>query len=209
METAKEERAVTAFQAEAHTYFYTLLGGGSSSSRLDRWYMFSRHDNCIRDVSTFVTGPASDHKGISIRIGVPRHVVRVQKPRRVYPVVGFAHAAKQRDTLAAIAMVQIQDDAAISVPTSDCITTRSLAYWWDNWKTGLRKALLETNKTARQCLTKSDRHRLSHIYVRLDAALVVARTLDTSPSDDPDSCDQPSAPDSAELWRNVAECRRL
>ena len=141
METAKEERAVTAFQAEAHTYFYTLLGGGSSSSRLDRWYMFSRHDNCIRDVSTFVTGPASDHKGISIRIGVPRHVVRVQKPRRVYPVPGCVHATTHKSIIAAIALAQLQADAIISVPTSDYITARSVADWWNDWKIRLRKFL--------------------------------------------------------------------
>ena len=36
MERAEEERAISAFHATAHTYFYTFPGGGSASSRLDR-----------------------------------------------------------------------------------------------------------------------------------------------------------------------------
>ena len=36
MDIAIEERTVTAFQAASHIYFYTLPGGGSTSSRLDR-----------------------------------------------------------------------------------------------------------------------------------------------------------------------------
>ena len=83
IEIAEEERAVPAFQAAAHIYFYTLPSGGSTSSRLDRWYVSSRHADWIRDVAMSVPGSAADHNGIIIRINVPRHVVRVRKPRRV------------------------------------------------------------------------------------------------------------------------------
>ena len=47
MEIAEEARDVPAFHAAAHTYFYTLPGGGSASSRLDRWYLNSRHADWI------------------------------------------------------------------------------------------------------------------------------------------------------------------
>ena len=69
---------------------------------------------------------------------------------------------------------------------------------------------METTKTERQGLTKSYRQRLSRLYVRLDAALIVARTPDTSPPGDHGCCDQPSTTDTpAGLRRNVAECRHL
>lgn len=36
MELAEEEKVITAIQAAAHTYFYTLPGVGSASYHLDR-----------------------------------------------------------------------------------------------------------------------------------------------------------------------------
>ena len=86
MEIAEEERTVPVFHAAAHTYFYTLPGCGSASSRLDRWYASTRHADRIRDVAMSVPGLSADHNGISIRIGVPRHVVRIRNMRRVYPI---------------------------------------------------------------------------------------------------------------------------
>ena len=100
-----------------------------------------------------VPSPDDDHDGISIRIGVPRHVVRVRKPRRVYHVPGCANAAALKAIIAAIALAQLQPDAIISVPTSDCTTARSLADWWEDWKIRICKALLDTTKPARQVLT--------------------------------------------------------
>ena len=47
MKITEEEKSVPEFHAAAHTYFYTLPGGGSASSRLDRWYVSSRHDDWI------------------------------------------------------------------------------------------------------------------------------------------------------------------
>ena len=81
-----------------------------------------------------VLGPAADHNGISIRIGVPRHVVRVRRPSRVYPVPRCAHAAAHKAILPAIAVTQLQADAIISVPTSDYTIARSLADGWDDLK---------------------------------------------------------------------------
>ena len=87
MDITEEVRAVPSFQAAAHTYFYTLPGGGSASSRLDRWYVSYRYTAWIRDVAMSVPGPAADHNGISIRIGVPRHVVRVRGVCILFQVV--------------------------------------------------------------------------------------------------------------------------
>ena len=36
MERVEEKRAISAFHATAHTYFYNFSGGGSASFRLDR-----------------------------------------------------------------------------------------------------------------------------------------------------------------------------
>ena len=83
MEIAEEERAEPFFQEAAHTYFYTLTGGGPATSRLDRWYVSSRHADWVGDVAISVPGPDADHNGISIRISVPRHVFLIRKPRRV------------------------------------------------------------------------------------------------------------------------------
>ncbi|TDH70315.1 hypothetical protein CCR75_009217 [Bremia lactucae] len=155
MEIAEEEKAVLAFQAAAHTYFYTLPGSGSATSRLDRVYVSSRHADWIRDVALAVPGPAADHNGISIRIGVPRHLVSVRTPRRVYPIPGCAHAAAHKAIIAAIDLAQIQVAETLSVPPLDYITGRRLARLWDDWKIRLRKVLLTTTKFARQGLTKS------------------------------------------------------
>ena len=127
MEIAGEERAVPAFDAAAHTFIYTIPGDNSASSRLDRWYISSRLADWIRDVAMSVHGPDADYNGISIRIGVPRHVVSVRKPRRVYPVPGCAHAAAHKAIIAVIALAQLRSDAVIAVPTSDYTTARSLA----------------------------------------------------------------------------------
>ena len=126
-----------------------------------------------------VPGPAAEHNGISIRIGVPRHVVCIRKPKRVYPVPGYAYAAAHKSIIAAIALAQIRADAIISVPTSDYTTARSLADWSDDWKIILRKVLLAATNTARQGLRKSYQQRLHRLYVRLSTALLVARTPDT------------------------------
>ena len=126
MEIDEEKRALLEFQAAAHIYFYTLSGGNSASSRLDRWYVSYRHTAWIRDVAKSVPGHAADLEDISIRIGVPRHVVRVRKPRRVYPVPGLAHAAAHKAIMAVIALDHLQPDAISSVPTSDYTTVRSL-----------------------------------------------------------------------------------
>ena len=57
---------------------------------------------------------------------------------------------------------------------------------------------------------KSYRQRRHRLYVRLDAALLVALTPDTSPSGNHEGCDQPSTPDTpVERRRKVAECSRL
>ena len=102
-----------------------------------------------------VLGPAADHNDISIRIGVPRHVVRVRRPRRVYPVPGCAHATAHKSIIAAIALAQLRADPIISVPTSDYTKARRLADWWDVWKISLRKVILAATNTARQGLIKN------------------------------------------------------
>ena len=141
-----------------------------------------------------VPGPATGHNGISIRIGVPRHVVRVQKPRRVYSVPNCANATAHKAIIAAIALVQLRADAIISVPTSEYTTARILADWWDYWNISLRKVYLAATNTARQGLTKRYRQRLHRLYVRLNTALLVARTPDTSPLGNHEGCDPPSTP---------------
>ena len=107
MEQAEEERAILASHATAHIYFYTLPGGGSASSRLNRWHVSVLHAEWIRDVDLSVPGPSSEHNGISIQIGVPRHIVRVRKPLRIYSVPGCAQATATSSILAAIKREQI------------------------------------------------------------------------------------------------------
>ncbi|CAI5703594.1 unnamed protein product [Peronospora effusa] len=130
-----------------------------------------------------VDKPVLDLIGDNIRIVAPRHVVRVRKTRHVYSIPGCAQAAA---------------------------TTRQLADWWDEWKIRLRKVLVENTKIARQSLTRSYRLRLKRLYVRLDAALLEARSSAKSIGCAQVICDQPSPVDNpADLRRNVAECRRL
>ena len=84
-----------------------------------------------------------------------RHVVRVRKPRRVYPVPGCAHAAAHKAIIAAIALAKLRAHAINYVPTSDDTTARRLADWWDVWKISLRKVILAATNTARQGLIKN------------------------------------------------------
>ena len=71
IECAMDERSIPAFYASAHTYFYTLFGGGAASYRLDRWYVSSFRANWVRYVHQFVPGPTSDHNGVTICLGAP------------------------------------------------------------------------------------------------------------------------------------------
>ena len=80
MEIFEAERALPAFQAADHTYFYTLPGGASASSQLYRWYVSPWHDDWIRDIDISVPGPAADHNGIGIRSAC--HVIRSVFERR-------------------------------------------------------------------------------------------------------------------------------
>uniref|UniRef100_M4BSU5 Uncharacterized protein n=1 Tax=Hyaloperonospora arabidopsidis (strain Emoy2) TaxID=559515 RepID=M4BSU5_HYAAE len=105
-------------------------------------------------------------------------------------------------------MAQRQVDEISSVPTSDSLTARRLADWWDTWKIILRQILLATTKQARQGLTKSYRQSLHRLYVRLGAALLKARSYDDSPVSSQRRCDHPGSVDTPEeLRKNVSECR--
>ncbi|TDH72030.1 hypothetical protein CCR75_004872 [Bremia lactucae] len=86
------------------------VGGGSATSDLDRWYVSDIHSDWIRDVDFSVPGPAADYNGISVRIRVPRYVVRVHKPRRVYPVPGCAQADAISKIITAMELAQRQVD---------------------------------------------------------------------------------------------------
>ena len=151
-----------------------------------------------------MSGPLADHHGISIRIGAPRHIVRVRKPRRVYPVLGCAQATAISAIGAVIEIAQIEVDKSIFF-SSDYRTAQRLADWWDEWKIGLRKVLLETTKTARQGLMCSYRQRLKRLYVRMGAALLKTRSSANSLDCDQAIRDRPTSVDTpAVLRQNVA-----
>ena len=78
----------------------------------------------IAFVDLSVPGPLADHNGISIRIGAPRHIVRVRKPRRIYPVPGCAQATATSAIVATIEMTQIEADKSSSIPSSDYRTAQ-------------------------------------------------------------------------------------
>ena len=131
LQRIEDERSIFEFYSAAHTYFYTLLGGGKASSRLDRWYVSSRNADWIRDVHQSVPGPAADHNGVTIRLGSPSWTVRVRQPRRVYPVPDCSKEAAQRH-------VHIDFDISRCVVTGACSSTsvgfqsaHNLAEWWD------------------------------------------------------------------------------
>ena len=107
MEQADEEQGIPAFHAAAYTYFYTLPGVASSSSRLHRWYMNFINADWIRGVELSVPGPASDHNGKSIWIGAPRHFMPLRKPRKVYHVPACAQGDTNTAIVAAIEMMQL------------------------------------------------------------------------------------------------------
>uniref|UniRef100_M4BIX7 Uncharacterized protein n=1 Tax=Hyaloperonospora arabidopsidis (strain Emoy2) TaxID=559515 RepID=M4BIX7_HYAAE len=102
-------------------------------------------------------------------------------------------------------MAQRQVDEISSVPASESLTSRRLADWWDTWKIRLRQILLATTKQERQGLTKGYRQRLHHLYVRLGAALLEARSSDDSPVSAQRGCDHPGP---VEIRRNFVKKSR-
>ena len=131
MERAGKNRSIASLNATSHTYFHTVPGGGSAISRLDRWYVTARYSDWIQDFDCSVPGPAADHNVISVRIETPHHVVRIRKPGRVYPFPGCVKVAAISEIPAENAITQRQVDKTASVPTSDSLTARRLADWWD------------------------------------------------------------------------------
>ena len=93
--------------------------------------MSALHADWIQDVDLSVPGPAADHNGISIRIGAPRQIVLIRKPRQVYSVPGCAQATATNAILAAIEITQIEVDKSSSITSSDYRTAQHLADWWD------------------------------------------------------------------------------
>ena len=148
-----------------------------------------------------VPGPSADHNGISIRIGAPRHIVRVRKPRRIYPVPGCAQATATRAIVAAIELAQIEVDKSSFITSSDYHTAQRLADWWDEWKIGLRKVLWATTKPARKGLTRSYRQQLKCLYGRLDAVLLETRSLANSMECDQAIRDRPTSVDTPAVVR--------
>ena len=124
----------------------------------------------------FLSGPAADRNRISFRIGAPQHTLRGRKPGQIDPFPGCAQATATSAILAAINLAQIEADRFSSNLSSDSRAAQRLAKWWDGWKTGLRKVLLETTKTSHQGLTRSYRQRMKCLYVDLYAALPETRS---------------------------------
>ena len=155
IERAMDECSIPELHVSAHPYFYTLLGGGAASSRLDRWYVSSCHANWVRDMHRSVPGPHSDYNGVTIRLDVPHSTVRVRPPRRLYPVPESAKANVKPVILAALDMTRHQIEEAHLEDLEEVSIARRLADWWDSWKTRIRISLLSATKAARQRMTRS------------------------------------------------------
>ena len=150
LQRIEDERSISEFYSAAHTYFYTLPGGGTASSRLDRWYVSSRNADWIRDVHQSFPGPEADHNGVTIILGSPSCTVRVCQPRRVYPVPDCAKDAAHRHVHIALDIARCVVAGACSSNSVGFRSAHNLAGWWDRWKTSLRKALLSLTENARQ-----------------------------------------------------------
>ena len=86
MERAKTTGPLRVFMRQ-HTFIFTLCQVVARPVHVsNRCYVTARHSDWIRDVDCSVPDPAADHNGIIVRIGTPHRVVRIRKPRRVYPV---------------------------------------------------------------------------------------------------------------------------
>ena len=193
IEIALAERGHSVFHSQTHTYNYTLQGGVRASSRLDRWYVSARVSDWIRDTSMSVPGPTSDHNGVTVRLAAPKTVVQQRKPRRVYPVAAVVHSTAKNTITQALTSASLILESVRHLPLTDVSTAINLARWWDVWKVGLRRALLNDSRTIRQKITNSYRHRLRRLQVNLHAAKVSNRNLDETVTI---------------LRQKVAECRR-
>lgn len=75
---AMERHSTAQFARAHHTYYYSV-SGNVASSRLDRWYCSTGHEDWIRNVSSSIAVQYSDHNGVSIRVTPSDRVVQCKK----------------------------------------------------------------------------------------------------------------------------------
>ena len=79
----------------------------------------------------FVSGPAANHNGVTIRIGAPLRTVSVPKPRRVYPVALSAEHLVAQVTKQALEASRGVVEGASGSEIGDVSTANRPARWWD------------------------------------------------------------------------------
>ena len=119
-----------------------------------------------------VPGPNSDHNGITVRLAAPNTVVQQCKPRLVYPVTAVVHVTSKATITKAITPASRSLEVVLNFPLNDVSKVKNLTRWWDEWREGLCRALLNDSRTIRQKMTNSHRKRLRCLQVNLHTAKV-------------------------------------
>ena len=117
-----------------------MPGGASAILRLGRSYVSSLHSDRVRDVDLSLPVPSANNNIIYFRMGIPRHVAVLRKPRRFNSMPGCTHATANSD-FAAIDLAQLQAYESVSFPPSNSLKSRIIADWWHDWKIWLRKII--------------------------------------------------------------------
>ncbi|KAF1336803.1 reverse transcriptase, partial [Globisporangium splendens] len=203
---AVDAREIPAFQKRHHTYFYTLPGGGTASSRLDRWYCSRDHEDWVRNVAQSVAAPYSDHNGVTIRVAPPDKVIQRKLPRKVYPVPVYAEAQGGDATAAFFAEATTALSSLIQKHTNAVECARATADWWDNAKLALRKSYINAKKVARTKITNSYRQRIARLQAKLDTIPCADRSA-SGPRPGEQGVEPEGQTTVAQLRRAIADCK--
>ena len=107
-----------------------------------------------------IPGPNSDHNRITVRLAAPKTVAQHCKPRPVDPVAAVEHAIAKSTITKATTSASRTFEAVRNFPLTDVSTANNLTRWWDEWKVGLRRTLLQVSRTIQQKMINSYRKRL-------------------------------------------------
>lgn len=208
IDTATDTRDLPTFHQRHHTYGYTMATGQFESSRLDRWYVSTEHDEWIRCITQSIPGPYSDHNGVSLRVAAPDKITYVKKPRKVYPVPEYA-AEKAEDIAAKFFDTAVEDlESLLASETSLERQAKLAADWWDDAKLRLKVTYLEVKKECASKLRNSYRQKLRRLHEALHESDTPAAVPNASTTTVLSDCDDMNGTHRSRLIRKqIAECK--
>ncbi|OWY98126.1 Reverse transcriptase precursor, partial [Phytophthora megakarya] len=192
---------------KSHTYYYSVKGPGSASSRLDRWYVSPLLQGWVSGWEVVESGIRADHLGATLLLQQPDDPIRQTNPAAVHPAPEYAQKLVTQLTRAKLAAFQDR----ITAPG---VTAAEMAIWWDELKRTLVKETRLAVRTKRRGRRNTYKQKLRRLVTRQrrlqDLEAGVPPTVDSVTEGiecltiDDDTGDTPKA----RLRREIADCKR-